>query len=85
MHLLRLVVPHAGTWIEILYHGIHGRSRTVVPHAGTWIEIGQESQGLPYEEQSFPMRERGLKFINTINSSFACSSFPMRERGLKYL
>ena len=34
------VVPHAGTWIEIMYGG---RRRCnvadVVPHAGTWIEI----------------------------------------------
>ena len=34
------VVPHAGTWIEIVV-GSNGSGKTsVVPHAGTWIEIG---------------------------------------------
>ncbi len=34
-----IVVPHAGTWIEI--ESIHALlfPDWVVPHAGTWIEI----------------------------------------------
>ena len=33
------VVPHAGTWIEIvLRYGLLLR-HFVVPHAGTWIEM----------------------------------------------
>ena len=34
-----LVVPHAGTWIEIHYRAACYLSDRVVPHAGTWIEI----------------------------------------------
>ena len=36
---LHIVVPHAGTWIEIekLFEGKHHIG--VVPQAGTWIEI----------------------------------------------
>ena len=35
----RVVVPHAGTWIEMYALGVLAGSITVVPHAGTWIEI----------------------------------------------
>ena len=34
-----MVVPHAGTWIEILYILSTPYLYIVVPHAGTWIEI----------------------------------------------
>ena len=37
--LISLVVPHAGTWIEIEYKGLDTKVVWVVPHAGTWIEI----------------------------------------------
>ena len=37
------VVPHAGTWIEIIIHLDSIGSGIVVPHAGTWIEIGRVS------------------------------------------
>ena len=33
------VVPHAGTWIEIIALEIPLGKCLVVPHAGTWIEI----------------------------------------------
>ena len=33
------VVPHAGTWIEILWVALSPFLDNVVPHAGTWIEI----------------------------------------------
>ena len=33
------VVPHAGTWIEILTRHPVEYSISVVPHAGTWIEM----------------------------------------------
>ena len=66
-----LVVPHAGTWIEIELISNDESERFVVPHAGTWIEISfcppfvlfrftvpeiEQNEGL-----SFPTRERGLK------------------------
>ena len=34
-----LVVPLAGTWIEIYGNGRYDRVEPVVPLAGTWIEI----------------------------------------------
>ncbi len=34
-----VVVPHAGTWIEILLTPGRFHPCYVVPHAGTWIEI----------------------------------------------
>ena len=37
--LQELVVPHAGTWIEIAWLVQTPELPGVVPHAGTWIEI----------------------------------------------
>ena len=34
------VVPHEGTWIEILMACVYPTAPVVVPHEGTWIEIG---------------------------------------------
>ena len=34
------VVPHEGTWIEIIKLNYKRRERIVVPHEGTWIEMG---------------------------------------------
>ena len=34
-----VVVPHAGTWIEINDYTNEEKTKLVVPHAGTWIEI----------------------------------------------
>ena len=34
-----VVVPHAGTWIEMEKETSIGYPTSVVPHAGTWIEI----------------------------------------------
>ena len=36
---MRKVVPHAGTWIEIMMWKTLAILQKVVPHAGTWIEI----------------------------------------------
>ena len=33
------VVPHAGTWIEMIAEIANSKKPFVVPHAGTWIEI----------------------------------------------
>ena len=33
------VVPHAGTWIEMILTEEKLQVLRVVPHAGTWIEI----------------------------------------------
>ena len=55
-----MVVPHAGTWIEIQSRTCQRCTLRVVPHAGTWIEMidGIELSGIG---ESFPTRERGLK------------------------
>ena len=39
IHILKFVVPHAGTWIEIRFQHQIYVMYFVVPHAGTWIEI----------------------------------------------
>ena len=60
------VVPHAGTWIEIVVPHTHPAApQSVVPHAGTWIEIIQFPECELWHTQSFPTRERGLKYIHT--------------------
>ena len=80
--------------------------RMVVPHEGTWIEMLLRQQA-PLFFQSFPTRERGLKYCQStkrrclvnvvphegtwiemyLHSYFplrSLQSFPTRERGLKY-
>ena len=57
-----MVVPHAGTWIEISANKSVSSGLGVVPHAGTWIEIIVEGTGNRFDE-SFPTRERGLKLL----------------------
>ncbi len=37
------VVPHAGTWIEMVSLVFTLVLTSVVPHAGTWIEIGMSA------------------------------------------
>ena len=59
--IITIVVPHAGTWIEMaIYAEIVGFRKFVVPHAGTWIEIVAVSLFVAMP-MSFPTRERGLK------------------------
>ena len=55
------VVPHAGTWIEILLLLSTSQFFQVVPHAGTWIEMIVQLRW-ELETLSFPTRERGLKY-----------------------
>ena len=55
-----IVVPHAGTWIEMKVIAQENILVVVVPHAGTWIEIGKTCPEF-VRQMSFPTRERGLK------------------------
>ena len=55
-----IVVPHAGTWIEIWNRSFQDQVRAVVPHAGTWIEMYPPTTAHKHIK-SFPTRERGLK------------------------
>ena len=72
---MNIVVPHAGTWIEIGFTSVLSGMGTVVPHAGTWIEI-QRPQRLPAVSESFPTRERGLKFVPLRRSAAWASRSP---------
>ena len=58
------VVPHEGTWIEIPLILFFVGYNAVVPHEGTWIEIMKDIASLLIVE-SFPTRERGLKYLWT--------------------
>ena len=57
-----LVVPHAGTWIEMVERIGDSFKTKVVPHAGTWIEIMMPLVYISAGFASFPTRERGLKW-----------------------
>ena len=56
-----IVVPHVGTWIEIINSGSESISYAVVPHVGTWIEIATTCPDAN-STRSFPTWERGLKY-----------------------
>ena len=60
--MITVVVPHAGTWIEICLSAVYLSPGFVVPHAGTWIEIATCCIE-PDLTWSFPTRERGLKYL----------------------
>ena len=77
-----IVVPHEGTWIEIIKLNYKRRERIVVPHEGTWIEM-EKKQCLGCLLSSFPTRERGLKSGYDLNFFSHFVSFPTQECGLK--
>ena len=64
--LMPIVVPHAGTWIEMSFEFCDILSCKVAPHAGTWIEINIQKEYNNTVRRSFPTRERGLKSLNKI-------------------
>ena len=78
------VVPLAGTWIEIASAGNDLGEIIVVPLAGTWIEI-RMARTRHKKKESFPSRERGLKWSLQNPVMIGYMSFPSRERGLKFL
>ena len=59
------VAPHAGAWIEIRTLAAIARHVGVAPHAGAWIEIGK-STSVAQSLMSLPMRERGLKYQQSV-------------------
>ena len=61
--ILCVVVPLVGTWIEIQSQMLGRRSQRVVPLVGTWIEIFIPRH-IYMINMSFPLWERGLKFIH---------------------
>ena len=78
-----IVVPHEGTWIEILIQKVSIRSSRVVPHEGTWIEIIKDTH--PRKEESVvPHEGTWIEISRTVIISVRAVSFPTRERGLKF-
>ncbi len=76
------VVPHEGTWIEILMMKKRRTRSTVVPHEGTWIEIVGERTA--YAWRSVVPHEGTWIEISALLFPIApAASFPTRERGLK--
>ena len=38
-HVVAMVAPHVGAWIEITRSNLSDLQRHVAPHVGAWIEI----------------------------------------------
>ena len=76
------VVPHAGTWIEILTYDTIARSSDVVPHAGTWIEIFYQLYTLD-QISVVPHAGTWIEIVIWLDDVGFATSFPTRERGLK--
>ena len=79
---LALVVPHAGTWIEILFLHLLDIFEPVVPHAGTWIEI-RHLTDTAQETSVVPHAGTWIEIVNARANMHVYWSFPTRERGLK--
>ena len=77
------VVPHAGTWIEIVIRPEIVLILEVVPHAGTWIEI-IISKCFCLIPSVVPHAGTWIEIVNTQVCQCPVLSFPTRERGLKY-
>mgnify|MGYP004469930911 CR=1 FL=1 len=78
----KIVVPHAGTWIEI-QEIIKGWSVVpVVPHAGTWIEIVSSNLAVK-DGIVVPHAGTWIEILLPIRIIEKILSFPTRERGLK--
>ena len=83
MSILQKVVPHAGTWIEILLSGHSGWKKRSFPTRERGLKLTHQMPKQP-DIMSFPTRERGLKLYHLDFFFHHLLSFPTRERGLKY-
>ena len=77
-----MVVPHAGTWIEIFLRKENEKWKTVVPHAGTWIEI-VKTLDIGVTLTVVPHAGTWIEIAISTSQSNYTTSFPTRERGLK--
>ena len=80
----KMVVPLAGTWIEINTVNFPNRLPIVVPLAGTWIEIqtGHIANGAG---DVVPLAGTWIEIIRLAEAMAQnWGSFPLRERGLKF-
>ena len=82
--MIQGVVPHGGTWIEIISGGILWMRSLVVPHGGTWIEITHYIT-INCRKQSYLTEVRGLKFLISVFCIFGSRSYLTEVRGLKFL
>ncbi len=78
----RVVVPHAGTWIEIDEWIPVIMAVIVVPHAGTWIEM-QLWDLLFLRSTVVPHAGTWIEIGRVNGLAERYLSFPTRERGLK--
>ena len=78
-----MVVPHAGTWIEITLVLPLTLVYYVVPHAGTWIEI-LISAIILLPPHVVPHAGTWIEINLKLFISGVTESFPTRERGLKF-
>ena len=76
--VLAVVVPHEGTWIEILTVMQTANEYVVVPHEGTWIEIIKDTH--PRKEESVVPHE-GTWIEILIGSAFAVGKLSRSPRG----
>ena len=76
------VVPHAGTWIEMLSLVRLSMLPSSFPTRERGLKYHSKS-GREQKPGSFPTRERGLKLRRPAIDHNAAGSFPTRERGLK--
>ena len=77
------VVPHAGTWIEIVIVVPSSEKTSVVPHAGTWIEIYLHRHISTPTVCRSPRGNVDWNNQYIRHSCWSLRSFPTRERGLK--
>ena len=85
MHIMRVVAPLVGAWIEILSFSAQNELRHIVaPLVGAWIEISRSLRENGFTP-SLPSWERGLKFVWIEAPKSLIQSLPSWERGLKLL
>ncbi len=76
------VAPRAGAWIETKWMGDRWEIIPVAPRAGAWIETSV-IKIVSVTVSSLPVRERGLKLLESFALFHPVQSLPVRERGLK--
>ena len=80
-----MVVPHAGTWIEIPESiMIQLEKQSSFPTRERGLKFCYKNERAVRFDASFPTRERGLKLSVCVYSNPMEQSFPTRERGLKF-
>ena len=71
----KTVVPHAGTWIEIMFVALMTSANSSFPTRERGLKY-VEHQEVMMSELSFPTRERGLKSYEESNKGIVSSRSP---------